>query len=197
MTRSPGTIEQASRSGFSLIELLIVLAIIMAIAGLAWPSFQNSLRTHQLKSDSERVRDFLSRGRIEAIDSGVIYQFRYEPSGTYVVLVPWEQVDESEEGGGPILRRYSDGVDEGLSFRAVGGDVSTVSERLENDAFNGLDAAATLSQVSWSEAILFYPDGTADGGSFELVDDKNQYVTLDVRGLTGAASVSEIYGEEP
>ena len=81
------------------------------------------------------------------------------------------------------------------------GDASTTSEDLSDlgvisdDFLMGLPGSLELSSVSWSQPILFYPDGTAVSAAFNVVDTKKQFVRISVRELTGAVSVDQIRQE--
>ena len=53
--------------GFSMLELLVVLGIIMVIAGIAIPQITTSLRTYRLTSAASQVADTIRFTRFEAI----------------------------------------------------------------------------------------------------------------------------------
>ncbi|WP_051961880.1 GspH/FimT family pseudopilin [Methylobacter sp. BBA5.1] len=55
------------RSGFTLLELLIVIAIIGIIAGLAVPSYRDMIERNRLKQAVESLADDLKFARTEAI----------------------------------------------------------------------------------------------------------------------------------
>ena len=46
--------------------------------------------------------------------------------------------------------------------------------------------------TGWSHPILFFPDGTASQGVVTITDGKGLKVTVSVRPLTGAVTVSQI-----
>jgi type IV fimbrial biogenesis protein FimT len=53
--------------GFSMIELLVVVAIVMVIAGLAIPQIALTLRTYQVTSAASQIADAIKFARFEAI----------------------------------------------------------------------------------------------------------------------------------
>jgi len=72
--------------GFSLLELLIVLAIVVSVAGLAIPAMRGPLDKARLTSAAKDVRAMLAKARALAIREGTAVQFRYEPGGSRYVI---------------------------------------------------------------------------------------------------------------
>lgn len=55
------------REGFTLLELIVVLAILAAIAALVAPSFSRTIASARLRSAASDVRTSLARGRALAV----------------------------------------------------------------------------------------------------------------------------------
>jgi prepilin-type N-terminal cleavage/methylation domain-containing protein len=192
-----------SHSGYTLVELLLAMAVLVAIAGIAWPVMQGQFQRYLLKNEVETVRAKLASTRIRAIDSGLIYQFLYEPGGRHFIVVPFEGVEteaEQVDAGGGSLYRITGSLSENWMFETPE-DASMAAEDLSDlgvlseDFLMGLPGSLELSSVSWSQPILFYPDGTAVSAAFNVVDTKKQFVRISVRELTGAVSVDAIRQE--
>jgi hypothetical protein len=45
---------------------------------------------------------------------------------------------------------------------------------------------------TWSDPVLFYPDGTASTTEVMLANESGSYVSIRLRGLTGVARVGEV-----
>ena len=67
MTRLRNRANRTSFAGFSMIELVVVLAVIMIISGVALPSFLRSYRTYQLNDGATKTANLLKLTRFEAI----------------------------------------------------------------------------------------------------------------------------------
>jgi prepilin-type N-terminal cleavage/methylation domain-containing protein len=65
--------------GYTLLEMIIVLVLLVVLVGLAWPSLQKPFRKGQIRGAAKQVRDELLRARLEAINSGTTLVFRFQP----------------------------------------------------------------------------------------------------------------------
>ena len=204
--------RRAGPAGFTMIELLLVLGVVAVIIAVAWPNVLRLSGQQRLIDSSDKVRSLAASARVHAIDSGLVYQFRYEPGGRHFVVIPFERefetVNPNSRGAGTAtgLGRFSKAsglLPEGVKFFAPSLLETTSSsasngtgQKLSSDAVSGLADAAKLEQVSWSGPVLFQPDGTAADATVELVDRHNQHVTMRVRGVTGAVAVSRLHQQE-
>ncbi len=56
--------------GFSLLELMIVLVVMVGLLAIAWPNMQRSLRRNTLNEAAQVLREAIDEGRYEAITTG-------------------------------------------------------------------------------------------------------------------------------
>ena len=59
-----------SNRGFSLLELMIVLVLMVGLLAIAWPNMQRSLRRTTLNEAAQTLREAIDEGRHEAIVTG-------------------------------------------------------------------------------------------------------------------------------
>ncbi len=221
-TRKAGTLPFGSccpamsrRAGMTLIEMLLALSVLGILAALAWPSVLRIHNEQKIVDSAEKVRALVAIARVNAIESGLVYQFRHEIAGTHFLVVPFERefeaVDARTRGAGAAegLGRFSKasndlpkGVKFGNSRIAVAGATASSStttggsQQLASDVLSGLPSADKLTGLSWSGPILFQPDGSATDAEFTVVDERGQQVTLNVRGLTGAVATGRLQRED-
>jgi len=69
-----------SRSGVTLIEIMMVLAIIAIIGTISLPRFDRVLETYKLKTDARQVAWVLRSARQEAITSGITQMVTFKPN---------------------------------------------------------------------------------------------------------------------
>ena len=58
--------DNLNKSGFSLVELVIIVGMISTLSGLAFPSFLNWVRTERVNSYTREVKEYLRIVRLEA-----------------------------------------------------------------------------------------------------------------------------------
>ncbi len=76
------------RRGFTLFELLVVLALLGLLVGLGWPALQRSLVRARLRHAARMLKVQLAKTRLKAIRTGVPYRFSYQPGGSQFQLAP-------------------------------------------------------------------------------------------------------------
>ena len=113
-----------NRHGYSLGELLIVLAVLTALAGLSWPTVRGSLAKNRLQDSARRVRTELVRARLKAIRTGAVHRFRFQLDGSDFE-VGRQQQSFPAEGMNPRLPN-PDAVDV-VESDSVGSESSTVT----------------------------------------------------------------------
>ena len=75
--------------GMTLVEILVVLALLVVIGGLVVPVFTGSIASVRLRRAGDQVVTGWSHARAEAIESGQPYQFRFTPESGTFVIEPW------------------------------------------------------------------------------------------------------------
>jgi prepilin-type N-terminal cleavage/methylation domain-containing protein len=200
---------RSSSAGFTLFEILLALGVLSILVALSWPSVLRLYGEQKLISAAEKARSLIASARVHAIESGLVYQFRYEPKGNHFLVVPFEREFEGAdpktrstgaESGVGQFSKLGGNLPEGIEFRDANvprSDTSTnTGQQISSDALSGLPNADKLSGVTWSGPLLFQPDGSAADAEVILVDRHSQRVTLRVRGITGAVSVSRLQQDD-
>ncbi|HID21405.1 MAG TPA: hypothetical protein EYP14_03280 [Planctomycetaceae bacterium] len=188
--------------GYTLFEILLVLAVITAFAAIVWPPLLRLYSDYQLREAAERTRMVLSKAHLRALDEGIVYQFRFEPKGQYYLVLPYEteltQTASDESSATPDGRTESlqlcgklpDGMQFGEEEQA-----SVISLPLPDDQLANLPDGRDLERVDWSAPVLFYPDGTAMDTTIRIRNSEKRTVELHLRGLTGSVRLSRVQQE--
>jgi prepilin-type N-terminal cleavage/methylation domain-containing protein len=202
--------ETNRRAAYTMLEMLLVLAVVAVVIAIAWPNVTRLSSQQKLNESAEKVRALAASARVHAIESGLVYQFRYEPGGRHFLVVPFERefegVSPTSQGTGTFPGRFSKAsgtLPEGVTFAApsllnslASNPAAALGQKLPAELLTGLPDAAKLETVSWSGPLLFQPDGSAADTSLDVTDKRNQRITLRVRGVTGAIGVSRLHYAE-
>lgn len=188
-----------------------MLALLVIVAAISLPVFSGMLRSQRLRSAAESVRTEWMRAHIQAMKTGRIHVYRFENGDRHFEIIPWVADDDALESAanaeadlmsvsmatasgtsaGGVELEEGPGLPEGVLF--VGGEANADSRGLTvAEALTG--SGGTDGQ--WGPPVLFYPDGTATDAYVIVANDQQQAVRIDLRGLTGLASVGEIMSLE-
>lgn len=198
---------QARRRGFTIAELLIVVALLLIATGIVFPPVLRLMADQPLKEAAEQARSQIANVRLKSLDSSVEWQFRFEPGGRRYLWMPLERVPDasastnaavttstasalssSSQNSGPQTGE----LPKGISFSGdLDGTLLTV-EQLPAELFSGLSNAYELTQVGWSSPIAFRLDGSANDTELSVVDSRDRQIRLTIRGLTGGITVSPL-----
>lgn len=174
--------------GYTLLELLLVMGILVVLAGITMPMALDTLDTHRLRASADRIQGAFAEARNQAIRSGNEVAFYYQPGfRTFFVmefnplvpsplpLVPNEELarDSTSDLRGNILEM-------GVTFS--GADVSPDSR----------SQISAVTDVPNYQRILFYPDGTAQPARVFIADRQGTGLRIELRSLTGTSIVSDM-----
>lgn len=197
------------RQGFTLLEMLLVLAIIVAVAALAAPAMRGMIQSARLRAAGDTVRTEWTRAHVKAMKTGRIQVFRYELGGAKYTIQPWIAGDDAIESSAPAVAGFGvadetqdtanvgEGreLPEGTMF--VAGDAAFESRAM---AVEQTAMESTQFESEWSRPILFYPDGTTSDAFVVVANENKVGLKIDLRGMTGTAVVGDVIaleGEEP
>ncbi|MER3415979.1 MAG: hypothetical protein C4297_07180 [Gemmataceae bacterium] len=176
--------KNMDRRAFTLVELLLVLAIVALVAGMSAPYFQGWFEDYRLRQSVEELRTLWTRARARAMEEGRAYRFGWDAASGSYRLAPadpeyWTDIGTSAgspEASAPAHLYQEGQLPEGVRFISAG----------------TLETTAAV-------VLLFWPDGSArvldlDGSErpdFQLIlgDRSGRLAALYVRALTGVITV--------
>jgi hypothetical protein len=183
-------------------ELLLVLAILVAVAAVSAPSLTGVMRNVKLNSAADIVRTEWTKAHVRAMKTGRIQVFRYEVGGTKFTVQPWIAGDDSLESDAASQEALAFGSSTAEPTKETGAE----QELPEGTLFVMGDAQVEgrslkvaeqvvgmmTTEAEWSPPILFYPDGSSSDAFVVVGDDRETGIRLELRGMTGAVKVGEI-----
>jgi type II secretion system protein H len=188
-------ISRAKRktAGMTLIELLLVIAIMVVVAALVVPNIRRTFSRQALQKGGDRIRVAMGQARVRAIRNGEEYAVFYVPGGSWFNVAPFRQFKDQSA----LANRRKDLAEanqqgdfeddllpKGIRFAA--GEVSMNAR--------AADVMASGQSGDSLRSILFYPDGTSQDAKIILQNDKENFVEIQLRGLTGIARTVRVEG---
>ena len=153
-------------SGFTLIELVLVLLLVGLIAGLTLPFVASTLDRIKLQSEVRQIASALQFARSEAISKKTLYTFNINIDKNQY----WLGIPKREE----VTQAKS--IDETVRIL----DYQKADETLTEGSF----------------MILFYPGGNSSGGTLRFIsindkDEENIYAVI-IYPVTGKSKVEKL-----
>lgn len=78
--------RQTVHNGFTLLEVLMVVALLGVVAAFMWPEFHNVATAEHVKESARRLQALVSMCRAEAMNETRTYRIRTRPDGSVRVL---------------------------------------------------------------------------------------------------------------
>lgn len=178
-----------NRSGYTLLEMLVVVLILSGLAAVGWPALRGTFEKAQLRDAAKQVAIELTKTRLQAIEKGQPQQFRFELEGTHWEAGPAVPLEFGQDLAAAInpesaLPPRTGELPKGIRFLTP----ATVVQSPRAD-YGG--------EGNWSTPMIFQPQGRSGNARIRLASVKGLWIELDLRGLTGTATVGRIRAGEP
>jgi prepilin-type N-terminal cleavage/methylation domain-containing protein len=189
-----------NRRGFTLLEVLLTLFVLVVLAALTWPALANSFARYRLRAAADQVRAQWVSARVKAMQTDSVQIFRYTPGGNeYSVQrrnVMEAVVDPSTGDSTGVTGDTPDPAPGSATKETLPDGITFAgSETAPDTRAATVDTSADQSPTSapdWADPVLFYPDGTTSTARLVLRSDRGLGLELSLRGLTGVVTVGEI-----
>src|SRR5437763_793613 len=172
----------ARRSAFTLLELLLVLALVVMVLAVAYPSLDAALTEARLKAGADHLRARFAEARSHAILDNQPYVFSVKPGESGYRLAP----DTSDPANGTA------GAAPGAAGQA---DSFHLEDVMPNNIRFNLDHANVTGsgQDGYIGILTFLPEGgCSDDKTIRLDLEGAAPIEISVRALTGAVTVRSL-----
>lgn len=214
LSRSPIVHGSAGRArGMTLLELILVLAVLVGIAALAMPALHGPMEDQKLRKSGDLILGQWAQARVLAMKTGTIHVFKYDIGLDTYRVEPWagelnqplEETTESLQPANQVPdvtalqdpRRVHDPLGipgqklpEGVRFFMGDTKMDTRMATLDSASGELTDQGSTAAVP-----IVFYPDGSSSTARLVLTNDRF-FVDLRLRGLTGLSRSSGLVSQE-
>ena len=194
-------------AGLSLLEMILVLAVLVAVAAMVLPALQGPMSDQRLRKSADLVRSQWTKARVKAMQTGRLYVFRYDIATDRYGVQPWygeTDTIEASDTGEPVesvpVKTAETGKDQllGISGVQLPAGITFFSGETVADVRTQEVLAASedaSGMTGGPPPIVFYPDGTATDARVVLTNQRF-FIELSLRGLTGLAKVSDLLSIE-
>ncbi|MFO1497704.1 MAG: GspH/FimT family pseudopilin [Verrucomicrobiota bacterium] len=202
MKNSRRPIQRAAASGFTLLELLLVVVLVLTLAAALIFNFSTLLRGHQLEEGTTRLETLMRFARAQAANSGRKVQLVFNAESTNTpaattgeVRATWEPDPLGQPGCFANLAEAQWHVHElndlvqVESVKLLDASAACPASRSAEDEPEA-DEADSFSIRSMSP-ITFYPDGSSDSAEIIVSSrsvEEAQRMAVRLVGMTGAIS---------
>ncbi len=183
-----------SSRGFTLIELMMVMAIITAIAAIVLPRLDPFVLQRRLKSAARLLSGTISLAYGEAISKNTTYRLYFDVNeGTYwITEVEKLEEDEGEStavgiriGTGFELLEYTDGAEK-VEEKAPTEPMFAPKQLPPGVRFASVEVGRDIGVSSaGTRYIEFNPLGSASPATISLVNDEGEQFVVRYDGVTG------------
>lgn len=165
----------ARRSAFTIVELMVVLAIVLLLAAIMVPTLMGFWGNNKTKAAVDLVTGRLSDARGSAITHGRAYRVSTNPDGTQIRVAP----DESESP-------------EEVVNEAATGELNRTDDLPKGVVLTPMSTTADVVTDGWTTLAVFLPDGTCRDAltEFRIAETDGVAQVVRVRGLTGVWTVN-------
>lgn len=174
------------RRGWTLFELMVVLAVIVIVGAIAAPSLTTSYANYRLKAAADGISAAFAKARSNAMSRGCAYRVSIMPdTGNYRIAPDNASASTSttNQAGAPAV--IEDHLPPGVQI-AMGGQ--SASDPTSPTANVG-SSVGQSDNGSYVVAAVFQPDGTARNDVQVVLSMKGAApITVKLRGMTGSVT---------
>lgn len=178
-----GRKRQSRPAGFTLIELIIVAAIILVLVAVSTPLFRATFRDLKLKDAAYNLSKLIKYGQQRAIIEEKRYRLLFDfEKRAYYLRVENEEPQEGESSASAKGESASGGEGEAVfSWKKVTGRFGEYFYLPE-----GVSLKADIDKIT------FLPNGRCDKISIYVINQKNKTIEIKTDGRAGYVKVSEV-----
>ena len=136
--------------GFSLIEVLVAVAIIGIVMALGIPAFTTWIQNTQIRTAAETIMSGLQTARNEAIRRNASIQFKLDAAGT----TQWRVNFKSDPEDNPLQRRVAEEGSPNATILITPGGADTVTFSALGRVVDNADASPPIATIEIDNPLI-------------------------------------------
>lgn len=177
---STGRKSGAKNSGFTLLELLVVLMIMGIVSAFVGPKLAGSISNTDLRTASKKIAALLRYARSQATSQGVICGILFDFEKGRISIVTKQGRAEAAQDKDNSAEKEKEMVGRSKTYNLPDG------VRLEKAISGNSEIDSGLFE------IIFFPSGSSSGGRVTLVNKRGRRYAISVDFITGTVKLGEV-----
>jgi type II secretory pathway pseudopilin PulG len=185
------------RSAFTLLELTLVLALMTLIGAIVWPALDAPFAAERLKKTADQLRADFTRGRVAAMNTGRVHLFSWDPATRRYAVVAMDDMtaDPFSVPVDPAATMMLPALDRPLPEDVTIHEVAALDDVTPPPAISpvqGFGIPTTPTAAVATTHVYFHPDGTTSTARVTLANDRQMFIDVHLRGLTGGTAIGDV-----
>lgn len=201
------------RNAYTLLEVILVLAILAAIASIVTPSIGEAFQRQKLNAATDELRNVWDKARLTAMKTGQIQAFTCTAGDRTYSITPYMTGDDTTNAStgatvmtaaGTVGQATSSGylttptptdptsTSTDANSHTLPEEITFVSCAVSSD-MRAMSIAASqgglVGMQSMNQTVLFYPDGSTSTAEVIIQIPSGVQRAVRMRGLTGSTQV--------
>jgi hypothetical protein len=197
-------VQRVSRSAFTLLEVLMIVALLALVAAITWPDFGQARRSEELDESARRMKTLVQMCRAQAMNEARRYRLTFREDGTIKVtrqrdpiLAPHEYFRFRDPWAKVAFLLEHVWVEALLPLPEGPPPMELKDELLEFDEFEG--EPIPVSELEHACELNFEPDGISNSLRWILRDSDGRGLEMTLDGRLGRVRVERVekLGDQP
>ena len=196
-----------SGSGFSLVELLLVMAIVGIVAAITIPGFVQSTRGHRLRTAARTVvmagRYARSMALIKQKEMAVVFDLGASTVSVEMITTPLPAGDPMDEwlmdtslqglsGNREATETDDEPADDDATNTVQKSGIEQLSRKLDSVTIVRVDFDETDEEFDEGRrSVLYHSNGRCTPYTVQIVDQRGESITIEVDALSSAETSAE------
>lgn len=189
--------QPVTRNAFTLLEVLMVVALLAVVAAIAWPDFWQAKRSEELDESARRMKTLVQMCRAQAMNESRRYRVSFREDGSIKVtrqrdpiLAPHEYFRFRDDWANlPFLLEHV-WVDALLPLSEGPPPIELEDELIEFEEFD--DEPTPITELEYAYELNFEPDGVSNSLRWILRDEDGHGLQLTLDGRLGRVQVEAV-----